>query len=312
MVQSVIFASNLEVEEKPLLGGPPLKKQRTFSPASLADFHPSMVLLSQEQGGQPLRDGIEDDEDNEEFGMDCSPCFFSKDLSMEMLLAEYLTDSVDDKMIQTGLGLLWGRLGGGEFASSVTLSIRQQREEVLRLGGHWVLTNLMGQYEENPSIQIQCCSILTELMWEGGATRYQVYCAGGMDKVIGAMERCPENVHLQLSGCQFLSRLVLAPVSTTILEAVVRSSMGLRGIFRLLHRFGTEQSYEGMDPMNKELNRAATSLLYAMVGQCPFGLLAEISQEMKHHRLDSGVSRCLTMMLEDYDSRSVRDEQYVL
>jgi hypothetical protein len=304
-----------EEEEGTLVGGPPQKKRRTFSPTSLTEFQVE-VSLGRVGGKELLAISPMEEEDSHEdvlAGMDCSVVC----LTTEMIFAEYLNNS-DENMIRLGLGMLWGRLGGGEFASSVTMAIRKLREEILNSGGHWVLSKLMEQYQDDLSIQVRCCSILRELLLEGGAARYQVYCAGGMDRTIEAMNKFPENVHMQLPGCQFLSRLILAPVSTTILEDMVRSTMSLRSILRLLSRLDDESDgddvdmWEGTSSMKKELHSAATSLVWAMVGQCPFGLRAEILKEIEQHLLDQEVTRCLTMMLEDYGSCSVCDEQYLL
>lgn len=302
------------------LSGPPQKKQRTFSPTSLTEFpHHDFSLGStlskaDEQTIAPPMDCMSDDDCDE--NADAIKLSFScgisvTDLSTEVLFAEYLSSSNNEDTVQKGLGLLWGRLGGGEFASSVTMAMRQRREEILNLGGHWVLTNLMRQYEADASIQIFCCSILRELLLGGGAARYQVYCAGGLDGTIEGMNRFPEHLHMQLSGCQFLSRLLLPPVSTTILEDMVRSTMGLQNILRLLN-YSDDESCDSMAPSKKELGAAAMSLVCALLAQCPIGLRAELMETIKHHRFDNDISRRPNMSLEDYDSCSVRDEQYLL
>jgi hypothetical protein len=85
--------------------------------------------------------------------------------------AEYLNGLANNNIVQRLLNLFLGRgrLTGGkeESTSCISMTIPQQREKVFRLGVHWSLTNLMGQREENVTIQIYCCSILRDLLLEG-------------------------------------------------------------------------------------------------------------------------------------------------
>ena len=295
---------------------PPTKKQRTLSPTSLAEF--------KEEGDDPhlsdrdpKLDGsdigvVSDFDDSMEISNDAD---VGCELTTERLFTEYIHNNENnDAMVQKGLGILWGRLGGGEFAASVTMAVQRQRAEILDLGGHWTLTNVMTRnFPNNASIQIQCCSILKELLLQGWEARYQVYCTSSLGAVISAMNRFRFNPHMQLRGCQFLAHMLISPVSTAILEDLVRSTMHLDSILRLL-RFEGNACWAGSDLLEGEIRQAAKSLLVLVVSQCPCGMRTELMGAIEQQVLEtmSGDHDNLLTLLKECESYSVRDEQHVL
>ena len=237
------------------------------------------------------------------------------ELTTSVLFTDYIDNNEhDDAKVQKGLRMLWGRLGGGEFVASVTMAVQRQRAEILDLGGHWTLTKVMARdFPNNASIQIQCCSILKELLLQGGAARYQVYCAGSMDSVISAMDRFRYNPHMQLCGCQFLAHMLISPVSAAILEDLVRSTKQFAAILRLL-QFRENSCWAGSDRLEGEIHRAARKVLVLVVSQCPSGMRTELMGAIKQQLLETmgGDYDNLVKLLEDCESLDVREEQHVL
>ncbi|KAL3907188.1 MAG: hypothetical protein SGILL_008971 [Bacillariaceae sp.] len=304
--------------------GPPTKKQRTLSPTSLAEFgndgdrignDEDHLMLTDKENDLAIGSFILVDSSHNADWMDTDIVIHETKFTTKFLLSEYIGSSIGGDhaaKVQKGLGIIWSRMGGGEVTASYTMAVQKQRAEILNQGGHWNIAKLMTEaYPDNESIQIQCASILKELLLEGGKARYQVYCSGGMNATIAAMNRFPQNWHLQLCGCRFLNRMLLSPFSIAILEDLIRSTDNLETILRQL-----QPSRSASESSSKELHTTATNLLFTVFSYCPCDLKMElvgsIKDKLSETVMDEDHHSSLFKLLDDCESSSMRDEQYEL
>ena len=168
---------------------------------------------------------------------------YDDETTVKSILTNYLQNideiytNVEERavVLKEGLDKLY-RFVGGKNTNNI---IKQQhRVEMLELGGHWLLTDLLRTFLGNNNgngnetnvvdVVIRACEILHELLLTDPNTavvptststtskvKYQVYCAGGLDMILSALNKFPSNYHVQLTGCKFISCLISCSSSSS-------------------------------------------------------------------------------------------------
>jgi hypothetical protein len=264
------------------IGGPPSKKQRTDndadSPHPLASTTTIFEELSsnsshscsdctsviKNNNSNDNEDAVVDDDEERMGGMIVSSSSLSLSISEAMMVVEvdeyndettvksiltnylqnideiYTNEEERTVVLKEGLDKLYHLVG----EKNTNYIIKQQhRVEMLELGGHWLLTDLLrtflagnnnGNGNETNVVDVvsRACEILHELLLTdpNAATttstatstasttskvKYQVYCAGGLDMILSALNKFPSNYHVQLTGCKFISCLISCSSSSS-------------------------------------------------------------------------------------------------
>ena len=168
---------------------------------------------------------------------------YDDETTVKSILTNYLQNideiytNVEERavVLKEGLDKLY-RFVGEKNTNNI---IKQQhRVEMLELGGHWLLTDLLRTFLGNNNgngnetnvvdVVIRACEILHELLLTDPNTaivptststtskvKYQVYCAGGLDMILSALNKFPSNYHVQLTGCKFISCLISCSSSSS-------------------------------------------------------------------------------------------------
>ena len=161
--------------------------------------------------------------------------------NIETILRHYIGTNNDVLFLEEGLDKILEMISSRNRNEA---SKEFNRSEMLRLGGHWMITNLLSNLtrererncntdmhvtddEEERIVVVvsQSCQILQELLLANSicahgngdnksndgineAVRYQIYCAGGIDAVVSSLKRFPTSFKVQLAGCKCLLHLV--------------------------------------------------------------------------------------------------------